>query len=408
MSAMPARLARLGHYRIASSLLIGCGVTVVSTLVYFAWATSPLQQIKIAEVVGQAKERVFVNSQPAQTGTPVSTGQQVLTLPEARVGLRQGNQVIARLGTQSSAILESDCIQLGEGQIVISSTAGCLGAAIAKSENGIFVLERLATLGEVKVISGEVSLAIPSNPSIGTITLRANQKLTLSLTGDEIGPVRLMLPTEVNELAQGELFQGFQQAIANQQAIVGLLPPVTPIPSPTPSAKPTPTQPVKNTQPPADKVPAAVPPPPAPALSSRAPADLPSSRIDHAPEVDTRNDYTASVSSSTYPYKRSTRRRRTVEPSYESYSYRRKWTRSPSGSSSSRRRTPTYSTPTYSAPTHSTPTQPAPVDDLPTVPEISEPEVITPIELPPTAPPSSDPLPPPAIAEPPLAAPDGK
>jgi hypothetical protein len=398
MTASFARFFRFGDYWVAWSILLGCGVTVASTLVYFAWANAPTRQIKIAEIVGPAENRVLVNQQPVQVGATVTSGQQILTLPEVRVGLKQTGQILARLGAQSSAILETDCIQLGEGQLVVSQTAGCLGAAIATSQNGIFVLERLGTLGEVKVLSGEVTLSIPSNPALGTITLSTNQKLTLSLTGDEIGPVRLMLPIEVSRLVQGELFQGFQQAIAAQQTIAGL---PTPSPGPNPSPSPSPRKPLQLAQPPADKVPAAVPQNP-PVASPPPTTDVLTRRNRDTWEDDRTNNASATTSNFSAP--RSPRRRRYVAPSYDAYAYRRKWTRSPYSGNVSRRRSPGYSPPAATTPSH-----PEPANDLPTVPEVTVPELPTPIELPPAIPPTpGDTLPPPAMVEPPLETPNVK
>lgn len=398
MTASFARFFRFGDYWVAWSILLGCGVTVASTLVYFSWANAPLGQVKIAEIVGPAADRVLVDRQPVQVGATVTNGQQILTLPEVRVGLKQMDQILARLGAQSSAILETDCIQLGEGQLVVSRTAGCLGAAIVTSQDGIFVLERLGTLGEVKVLSGEVTLSVPSNPALGTITLSTNQKLTLSLTGDEIGPVRLMLPTEVNRIVQSELFQEFQQAIAGQQTIVGLKPP-----APTPSPSPTPRKPLQLTQPPADKVPAAMPQAPPPVASPLPRADVSTSRASDNWEDDP-SDAAASPATSHLSYTRSPRRRRYAAPSYDASAYRRKWTRSPYSGNVSRRRSPTYSPPPATVPAH-----PEPAHDLPVVPEVTVPELPTPIELPPaTLPAPGDSLPPPTLVEPPLEPPNIK
>lgn len=396
MAVVPARFTRLGDYWVAWSILLGCGVTVMSTLVYFSWATSPLRQVRIAEVVGTPGDRVFVDSQPAQPGTTLSSGQQVFTLPDVRVGLQQADRILARLGGQSSAILESDCIQLGEGRLVVSSTVGCLGAAIASSETGIFVLERLGTLGAVKVLAGEVSLSIPSNPALGTIRLQANQKLTLSLTGEDIGPVRRMLPAEVDQIVRGELFQGFQQAIANQQTVSGLLPPVRP--SPAPPRQPSVAQPAF---PPADKVPAAPPPAHPPAVAERAAVTPASSSPDVIPRSSPA--YTPSFTPESNPYPRSTRRRRVTEPSYETYTYRRKRSRSPYTGSYYRRRSPAYAAPAHAAPA---PADPAP--SLPSVPEVAVPELPTPLELPPSGPSITEPVSPPTLVEPPLEAPSGR
>lgn len=385
MTAPFARLPRFGNYWVVWSILLGCGVTVMSTLVYFAWGTAP-RTLRINEIIGGTGNRVLVDQTPVQVGAVVAPGQQIVTLPEARVGLQQDNQVVARLGGQSAAILESDCIQLGDGQIVVSRVAGCLGATIATSPTGIFVLERVGTLGEVKVLAGEVTLTIPSNPTLGTITLETNQKLTLSLTGDEIGPVRLMLPAEVDRLVTSDLFQGFQQAIANQTAIAGL----PPLPTPTPM----PRKPLVITQPPADKVPAAPAPAPRPVA-----IELPTKRI----EADWQDeaDDVPPLKSVSNDAPRSLRRRRYVAPAKEVYPTRRKWSRSPASSTYSRRR------PVYSPPPAAPSPHPAPAIDLPTVPELTVPELPHPMELPPaTLPAPSDSLPEPVLVEPPLPAPN--
>lgn len=405
MVTMPSRSARSSHYWIVWSGLIGCGIALVGTAVYFSGIAQPLRRVKIAEIVGE-DNRVLADSKVAPAGTEISIGQQVSTLEAVRVGLQQANQVIARLGAQSSVTRESDCIQLGEGQVLISNTAGCVGAAIARSKEGVFLLERLGPLGEVKVLSGEVNLTIPSNPALGTVTLKANQKVTLNLTGDDIGPVRLMLPSEVTSIVTGELFQGFQLAIANQNTLVGLLPSAAPTtPTPVPSTQPTPgpTKPLA-TKPPADKV------PPQPVASSVPPADTPVSypaAVDsdlEGAEPNYSKNYARSAAPATSTYKRPVRRRY-VEPASEFYTPRKSWARSPYSGSYARRRSPSYSAPSYSAPSHPAPSGPAP-DDLPSVPEMPTTEMPTPIELPPVAPPVSDPLPPPIITEPPMPAPD--
>ncbi|MDX2242644.1 MAG: hypothetical protein NW224_18305 [Leptolyngbyaceae cyanobacterium bins.302] len=395
------RFSVFSNYWAIWSISIGCGVTLVSTAVYFSGVAQPLRQIKIAEVVDGTDKSVLVDGNPAKAGTTIAIRQQVLTLQTARVGLQQADQILARLGAASSATLERDCIQLGDGQLVVTGTAGCIGATIARSQDGVFVLERLGTLGEIKVLSGEVSLTIPSNPALGTIVLGANQKVTLSLTGDEIGPVRLMLPAEVSSIVAGELFQGFQFAIANQKTLIGLLPPGSPSLTPVTKPSPTPGKPLSASKPPADKVPLPSP-QPQPVQASHQPAPrYPSSGNLAAthPEPDYDRSYARSSSSAASTYNRSVRRRRYVEPS-ESHTYRRNWARSPYSGSYSRRRSPSYSAPSYSAPAH-----PAPDYDLPSVPEAPAPETPTPIELPPAAPPVSAPLPPPVLVEPPMEVP---
>ncbi|EKQ67728.1 hypothetical protein OsccyDRAFT_4016 [Leptolyngbyaceae cyanobacterium JSC-12] len=376
------------------SILAGCGFTLATTLLYFAWASHPFQRVKIAEVVSKAgTENVFVDSKPVQAGAEVSVGQQILTLENARVGLQQAEMVVVRLGTQSSVTLERDCIQLGEGQIVVSDTHGCIGAAIVRGQDAVYVLERLGTLGEIKVLAGRVEVIVPSNPVAQSISLTAKQKVIFSLTGDEIGPVRLMLPAEVDRILQGELFQGFQLALANQMTIAGLPPAAiapSPAPTVTPTSAPAPANPPHLPQQPPTKV------TPQPVVPAH-PQPVVSSQVSSHPvgsDFSADDFYTKSIDSSRSSVNRVYRRRWVQEPAYESYTYRRKW-RSPYASANTYRRRPSYSSSEHSAPT----------SDLPSVHEAPKPEAPSPIELPPATLPDAGPLPPPIMVEPPLEAP---
>uniref|UniRef100_A0A832M635 FecR protein domain-containing protein n=1 Tax=Oscillatoriales cyanobacterium SpSt-402 TaxID=2282168 RepID=A0A832M635_9CYAN len=396
-----ARISGFPAHSVIWSILVGCGFTIATTIIYFAWASQPLQRVKIAEVVSKTDANgVFVDSKPVKAGTEVATGQQILTLENARVGLQQAEMVLVRLGNQSSVTLERDCLQLGEGQIVVSDTQGCMGAAIVRGQDAVYVLERLGTLGEVKVLSGRVEVSVPSNPAVQSISLAANQKVILSLTGDEIGPVRLMLPAEVDSILQGELFQGFQLALANQTTIAGLPPSaIAPNPTPTASVKPTPapTQPQVAQQPPVKAT-------PKPSVSNPPrPVAITTQESSHPVYSDYRagDSYTKSGDSGRTIYNRAYRRRRMQEPSYEQYAYRRK-VRSPYSASNYRRR-PSYSPPSYSSSEYA-----APAMDLPPVHEAPQVEVPPPTELPPATLPDAGPLPPPVMVEPPLEAPSLK
>ncbi len=403
MSAMSLRGSWLGNYRTAWSILIGCGISFIGTLVYWTVSAQPFQQVKIAEVLEPSAQGVLIDGRPALLGSKVAAGQQVLTLANARISLQESEHVFARLAAQSSVTLEKDCLQLGAGEVVVAGVSGCVGAAIVTSSTGVFVLERFGTSGEVKVLSGEITLAVPSNPAIGTIALKANQKVTLSLTGDDIGPIRLMLPSEVSQLLTGSLFQGFQLAIAKQDTVAGL---PSASPSPSPSVIPSPL----ISKPPVDKLP-----PPATAakpVPAAQPQPIALQQPDVAFNADDDDDEAISKSKSVVstPVPRFIRRRRYVEPSYETPSYsgweaRRRWSRSPAY-----RRRPAYSEPSYSEPTDSgsahaeptpAPSRPDPAPPLPSVPEI-QPEQPTPIDLPPSTFPAPDPLPPPSVVEPPL------
>jgi hypothetical protein len=316
----------------------GFGVALATVVMYFAWASQSIRQAKISEIIGPSNaDGILVDTATGAVGTKIRLGQQVITQSGARVGLQETATSGVRLGSQSSLTLEKECIQLGDGQLIVSGTQGCVGAILIDGPQGIYTLERIGSLGEIKVLSGEVTISIPGNRSVQPISLKQNQKITIGLTGDEVGPVRLMLPMEIETILKGELFQGFQVALPEQSRIAGL--PTSPIPespSPQPSSSPAPA------------VRAAAPPPTIP-LQPSYPDSGAVRPVYNGPEPE-ENDASSDDDVPPSPYSQYSRRRRIPDAGYDRYSYRRKVWRSPYAGGPYRRRSPVYSGPTYSDP----------------------------------------------------------
>ncbi len=314
--------------------LVGVGLGVAIAFTYLSYAMPPLRQVKISEVITlPSAATAQVDDQNVEKGSSITSGQQLITPSSARVGIQEATGA-ARLATHSSLILRNDCFQLGTGKAVIANSQGCIGAIVVSSTNGIYTIERLGYLAEVKVLAGKVDLSIPSNPAVGAVSLQPNQKVTVNWTGDEIGPVRLMLPQEVSAIANGELFQGFQVALPNQNKIAALHPPVSMVPAPQPAA------PVKPTPAPVTPHPPIAQPPTDPQLT---PASA------RAADYFTEDSYNSHDSHDSEPvdpshYSRYVRRRPPTKPD-ERYSSRRR-VRSRYASNSYRRR-PAYSEPSY-------------------------------------------------------------
>lgn len=312
--------------------LVGVGLGMAIAFTYLSYAAPPLRQVKIAEVLTlPSAAGAQVDAQKVEKGNSITSGQQLITPESVRVGIQESTGA-ARLGANSSLILRNDCFQLGTGKAVIANSQGCIGAIVVSSAGGIYTLERLGYLAEVKVLAGQVDLSIPSNPAVGMVSLQPNQKVTVNWTGDEMGPVRLMLPPEVSAIANGELFQGFQIALPNQTKIAALQPPaaIAPAPKPAPPIKPAPapaTQHPPIVQPPTDQV------TPASARAADYSADYSTGDSDDEEPADDPN------------YSRYVRRRPAAD-SNERYSYRRRG-RSRYANNSYRRR-PSYSEPSYS------------------------------------------------------------
>ncbi|NJP09193.1 MAG: hypothetical protein HC866_06640 [Leptolyngbyaceae cyanobacterium RU_5_1] len=352
------------------------GLVLATTAVYLAFASQPVRRVKITEIVGKPDEGVLVDGKQVKTGAEVISGQRLTTQHGAKVELQQVDTIGARLSKNSSLVIEGNCIQLVDGQAVISGTQACIGAIIVNSKDGIYTVERVGYLGEIKVLAGQVDISIPSNPAVESLSLKQNQKITLSLAGDDVGPVRLMLPSEISGLLQGELFQGFRVPLPNQNQIPGLQKPVATTPTPK-KTTPLPSTPAKAQ------------PQPVPAFVDKQPtrSTYASDHTDYTSDH-TDYEYDGAPGNTTSRYSRS---KWALEPSSDrqySYPSRRKWWRSPYAGSTYRRR------PSYSPP--STDPQPAP----------ETPVVHPPANTPPTepvvpVPPGGNPVPPPAVEPPP-------
>ncbi|MCY7391010.1 MAG: hypothetical protein LH647_05750 [Leptolyngbyaceae cyanobacterium CAN_BIN12] len=316
--------------------LVGIGLGLAIAFMYVSHASSPLRQVKISEVINLPNAvGATVDTQKVEKGGSISAGQQLITPQSTRIGIQEATGA-ARLGSNSSLILRKDCFQLGGGKAIIASSQACIGAIVVSSTNGIYTVERLGYLAEVKVLAGQVDLSIPSNPVVGAVSLQPNQKVTVNRTGDEIGPVRLMLPQEVTAIGNGELVQGFQIALPNQNKIAFLQPFVAireKIPAGiTPSSKPITSM---KSQPP---------------IAAKQPLDnLDDSQITRAStkanDYSTNDDDSGVTNSSNAS--RYGRRRAITNFTDERYSSRRRW-RSPYASNPYRRRAPSYSAPSYS------------------------------------------------------------
>ncbi|MBM0741887.1 hypothetical protein JOY44_09665 [Phormidium sp. CLA17] len=347
--------------------LMGGGLGLAIAFMYLSYASPPLRQVKISEVINLPNgSGAQVEAQKAEKGNSIRSGQQLITPQFTRVGIQEASGA-ARLGANSSLIVRNDCFQLGGGKAVIANAQGCIGAIVVSTANGIYTVERLGYLAEVKVLAGQVDLSIPSNPAINAVSLQPNQKVTVNWTGDEIGPVRLMLPQEVTAIANGELFQGFQVALPNQNKVAALQRPVATRET-VPPAPPKPTTSVKP--PPAPVTPQPPPAPTAPDYSQIAPASARGSDY----STDDSNDAETYDSPA---YSRHVRRRASPNFSDERYTYRRRG-RSPYASNSYRRRTPSYSAPSYSDSSDEAPSAPSapPVMEQPHPVETAAPPMV--------------------------------
>lgn len=221
--------------------VVGGGLALTILKMYWSSTSQAEHQLQVIEIVQQPNlpGAVFVNQQPIQVGTSLTRGQQLTTQAGAKVALQQTDAEGARLGSGSSLTLEKDCLQLGNGSVVITGLSGCLGAIIVNGTKGIYTLERVNYSAEIKVLAGQVEVSVPRNPIAQSIPLQQDQKITIGLTGDEVGPVRLMLPSETQRIANGNLFQGFQIPLPKQAEIAELrTPTIAPTPAPSISSKP--------------------------------------------------------------------------------------------------------------------------------------------------------------------------
>lgn len=150
------------------------------------------QQITQATVVEILdSDQVYIQNQKARRNSTAGRGQQIRT-GRARVALRLNNNAGIRLGPNSSLIVGSQCVRLNRGRAIVGGPArGCVGSVVAVTRGTLYLMEKDATQGHIKVLEGEVEILNLENIDDEPVSLETLQKLSISPEGDlsEVEPI---------------------------------------------------------------------------------------------------------------------------------------------------------------------------------------------------------------------------
>lgn len=206
-------------WRIVQVFLVGLCLVVALGFHRLPSIAQQVTQATIIEILDS--DQVFIQNSKARKGSVARSGQQVRT-GQARAGLRFNNNAVVRLGKNSSLILGSQCVQLQAGRLVVAGTRGCVGSVIAVTRGTIYGLEKDETgQGQIKVLEGEVEVSNLDNAQIEPVVLSQGQKVAVSLRG-VLSAIAQITQAELEEILSGELFEGFQVPLPDQEK----LPPV--------------------------------------------------------------------------------------------------------------------------------------------------------------------------------------
>ncbi len=204
-------------------LLVTLGVSLAIGLFYLPSSSQAVQSARIVEIVEQPNTlRVLINQARAQIGNEASLGQRIVTEAAARAGLRLTSAAGLRLGKNSALTIGSACIRLEQGKVLVSGTGGCIGSVIATSRGTLFVMERMGARGEIKVLQGSIAVSSLVDPNDQPITVSQGQKIIVRATG-AVGALGTISRSEFEEILAGELFQGFQIPLPNEDRLLTVL-----------------------------------------------------------------------------------------------------------------------------------------------------------------------------------------
>jgi len=205
------------YFRFPSNLLLGfaCLIMAIEGGQYRAIAQE-INSATIVEVLDS--NQVYIQGEQAQQNDVAGLGQQVST-GEARAGLQFNNNAAIRLGQNSSLVVGSKCVQVKQGQVIISGSArGCVGSIIAVTRGTIYALEAKKTDNGLvyicKVLEGEVAVSKTGDDTSKPIFLKERQKITATPLGG-FGAVEELSQEEFEDLLGGSLFKDFKIAIPN-------------------------------------------------------------------------------------------------------------------------------------------------------------------------------------------------
>jgi hypothetical protein len=177
-----------------------------------------ISQATISEIVGG--DAVFIQESRAQV-SDVANFQESVRTEVARTELAFNNGAAGRLEANSSLIV-GQCVELRQGQLLVSGPAnGCVAGFEVGTQGTIYLLEaNAAGEGSVKVLEGEISLFPRKPDGLGEppILVRQGERIQI-LGGDRLGVVERIRDRDFAQIITGRLFRGFRRPLPGQEKL---------------------------------------------------------------------------------------------------------------------------------------------------------------------------------------------
>ncbi|MGK7924688.1 MAG: hypothetical protein AB4290_05435 [Spirulina sp.] len=240
--------------QMVGGVLAGFGI-VISSVLHPIAAIAQIDQAIVQEIVKPEEEveddGVFIDENPAEIDA-IALLKQTIGTSSASTSLLFSNGAAGRLGPQSSVIV-GQCIEVQQGLLLASGPAnGCTATFEIGVAGTVYVLEVNAEgEAQVKVLEGEVKVKPMETESETTagvpswiaekvsftkaetareiiaqeteetpteIILKAGEKITITPEGI-FGQVAELLQSDVEEILNGALFQGFTLPLPGTAAL---------------------------------------------------------------------------------------------------------------------------------------------------------------------------------------------
>lgn len=171
-----------------------------------------ITEATIAEIVGR---QVLINRRLVGQNDTARLGERIQTTG-ARAELKLNNGAIARLGSNSALVLGSQCLQLQQGQVLISgASSACTPNVDANVREATYLLEKLeGNKTHYTVLEGEIELSNPQIPNLAPVSLQKGQDIIIESDG-RFNPTQSLSSDRYVEVLNGELMKDFPTPLPN-------------------------------------------------------------------------------------------------------------------------------------------------------------------------------------------------
>ncbi|MDJ1180885.1 hypothetical protein PJF56_18650 [Roseofilum sp. BLCC_M91] len=175
-----------------------------------------ITEATIAEIVDR---QVLVNRRLVAPNDKARLGERIQTTG-ARVELKVNTGAIARLGSNSALVLGSQCLQLQQGQMLVSGASNaCTPNVDSNIREATYLLERLDNnQTRYAVLEGDIEISNPQIPNLAPVSVQQGQDIIIESDG-RFNPVQPLSSSGYAQILNGELMRDFSTPLPNLIAI---------------------------------------------------------------------------------------------------------------------------------------------------------------------------------------------